>query len=433
MIATGIITQKMLAGGFCLAKIDGKNVLIEGALPNETVSVEITQDKGDFFYAKVVKIEKPSSERINATCPFYQNCGGCNFQISSVQNQRKLKEEIIKDALLRAGLSEENIPKIETIFGNEWNYRNRFQLHNGGLKRKKSNEIIKINNCPVAVNEINEYLKKNYDAENAGTAENAQNIENVKNSKSSAQNFKNAKNEKNAKNAPNANFSSNKNQRIHLFANDGNLKIAKPKEKRGKFFGSIIEENELCTVNILGKTLQFSVQGFFQSNLEMLEKTIQVLCKNLGGKRCIDFYSGVGTFSVFLAEKFEEIYLIEHNRDALVLAEKNLAQLKSQKNIAKHFSFGIAGENWHKMQDSQKDFDAVIIDPPRSGMEKSVREWLKQKKVPQIRSLSCDPVTFARDAADLCQNGYKLESLILFDYYPQTSHIESLANFVYQA
>ena len=94
MIATGIITQKMLAGGFCLGKIDGKSVLIEDALPGETVSVEFTQDKGDFYYAKVTRIEKPSSLRINSTCPFYANCGGCNLQITAVQNQRNLKEEI---------------------------------------------------------------------------------------------------------------------------------------------------------------------------------------------------------------------------------------------------------------------------------------------------------------------------------------------------
>ncbi len=406
MIATGIITQKMLAGGFCLGKINGKNVLIENALPDETVSVEITQDKGDFYYAKVTQIEKTSDQRINSTCPFYENCGGCNLQITSVQNQRKLKEEIMKDALVRAGLSEDKIPEITTLFADEWHYRNRFQLHDGGLKKRKSNEIIKINQCPVAVAEINEYLKNNDGTENTEKIS-----ENSKKSKNVEQN-----------------------QRVHLFAADGKLTVARPKEKRGKFAGSLIDEAELCTVNILGKTLQFSVQGFFQSNLQMLEKTIQLLCKNLGGKRCADIYSGVGTFSVFMAGLFDEVYLIEHNRDALVLAEKNLARLKAvNAEIGKHFSFGIAGEKWPQMADSKKEFDAVVIDPPRSGMEKPVREWLKAKKVPQVRSLSCDPVTFARDAADLCQNGYVLESLTLLDYYPQTSHIESLANFVYQA
>ncbi len=412
MIATGIITQKMLAGGFCLGKIDGKSVLIEDALPGETVSVEITQDKGDFYYAKVTRIEKPSSLRINSTCPFYANCGGCNLQITAVQNQRNLKEEIMKDALIRAGLSEDQIPEISTLFADEWHYRNRFQLHDGGLKKRKSNEIIKINQCPVAVEEINEYLK------NSAAANGEKNAEQIsKNSKSSKKSN---------------NFLQN--QRVHLFAADGKLTIAQPKEKRGKFAGSLIDDAELCTVNILGKTLQFSVQGFFQSNLQMLQKTIQLLCKNLGGKRCADIYSGVGTFSVFLAELFEEVYLIEHNRDALVLAEKNLAALKNANpGIGRHFSFGIAGEKWPAMADSKKDFDAVVIDPPRSGMEKPVREWLKSKKIPQIRSLSCDPVTFARDAADLCQNGYRLESLTLLDYYPQTSHIESLANFIYQA
>ena len=145
----------------------------------------------------------------------------------------------------------------------------------------------------------------------------------------------------------------------------------------------------------------------------------------MGGFRVADIYAGVGTFSVFLADLFKEVYLVEHNREAIVLAERNLANAK-----AKHESYGISGAKWPEMQAASLDFDAVVIDPPRSGMEKAVRNWIISKKVPVVRALSCDPVTFARDAADLCRNGYTFESLEILDFYPQTSHIETIATFL---
>ena len=82
----------------------------------------------------------------------------------------------------------------------------------------------------------------------------------------------------------------------------------------------------------------------------------------------------------------------------------------------------------------KKKYDAVIIDPPRSGIEKPVMAWLcgmmPENKADVIFSVSCDPVTHARDAASLVSSGYKMTTLMMLDFYPQTSHIESFAVFV---
>ena len=376
-------TEKMLAGGDCLAKLDGKSVFVRGALPEETLKVRITADKGDFLTAEIAEIIEPSKERITPPCPFYGVCGGCNLQIASIDYQRKLKTEILRDSLLRAGLNQNDLPEIKISGGAEFGYRNRFQFHNGGLKKKSANEIVYIDDCLVAVPEIREYLKNN---------------------KLSLQ------------------------ERSHLFAANGIVMQTKDSDgkKSGRFAGIRVNEDTLCTVEVAGKKLQFDVHGFFQSNLEMLEKTVGKITENLQGFRVADIYAGVGTFSVFLADLFKEVYLVEHNREAIVLAERNLANSKA----AKHESYGISGAKWPEMQAASLDFDAVVIDPPRSGMEKAVRNWITAKKVPVVRALSCDPVTFARDAADLCRNGYKFESLEILDFYPQTSHIETIATFL---
>ena len=375
-------TEKMLAGGDCLAKLDGKSVFVRGALPEETLKVRITADKGDFFTAEITEIIEPSKERITPPCPFYGVCGGCNLQIASIDYQRKLKAQILRDSLLRAGLKLEELPEIKITGGEPFGYRNRFQFHNGGLKKKAANEIVRIDDCLVAVSEIREYLKKG---------------------------------------------SFNAKERSHLFAANGKVMQAKDSsdKKSGRFAGMRVNDENLCTVNVAGKVIQFDVHGFFQSNLEMLETTVRKITENLGGFRVADIYAGVGTFSVFLADLFKEVYLVEHNREAIVLAERNLANAKT-----KHESYGISGAKWSEMQAASLDFDAVVIDPPRSGMEKPVRNWIISKKVPVVRALSCDPVTFARDAADLCRNGYTFESLEILDFYPQTSHIETIATFL---
>ena len=138
----------------------------------------------------------------------------------------------------------------------------------------------------------------------------------------------------------------------------------------------------------------------------------------------MDLYSGCGTFSAFLADSFNEVQLVEHNRDALVFAEQNLFGKK-------HVSFGQSGEQFVKMRRElikhPESFDAVVVDPPRSGIERGVTDWLIAEKTHQIRAVSCDPATQARDVSRLVRGGYTLTRLYLLDFYPQTSHIESLA------
>ena len=190
-----------------------------------------------------------------------------------------------------------------------------------------------------------------------------------------------------------------------------------------------MNENNRCEVEIFGKKIAFDVQGFFQSNLEVLEKTISEITRNMGGRNVLDMYSGCGTFSVFLTDLFDKVCLVEHNRDAIVFAEQNLSGTR-------HESFGLSGENWIKYSaqnyiTNNGEFESVVIDPPRSGMEKEVCKWLCRSKIPQIRSVSCNPSTHARDAAFLVKSGYTLSKLFLLDFYPHTAHIESLANFEY--
>ncbi|MCR5217779.1 methyltransferase [Treponema sp.] len=410
-----IITEKMVFGGDCISKIDGKTVFIPYAIPGEKLKVEITQDCGDFYRGKIAEIIEASPDRTIPFCKYYGKCGGCNLQHISPSAQEKYRAQILKDTFLREGIDP---GQIEVISGADKGYRTRYQFHDGGLMEKFSNNIVPIDSCPCAVPEINHYLSE----------------------------------------VP---FDQRPDGRVHVFASDKitsvpegfdkiiiaeetrpqvqkeivrkrdrtptGRKLPKVKKIQKRFAGTTINPANFCTLSLNGKSINFDVQGFFQSNLDVLEKTIPYVTGGLSGKNVLDMYAGAGTFSVFLADNFDKVTLVEHNRDALVFAEQNLAGKK-------HESFGVSGEVWTKYHaekciSSGDNFDAVVIDPPRSGMEKSVCQWLCASDIPQIRSISCNAATHARDAKFLIRAGYKLKKLFLLDFYPQTCHIESLAWF----
>lgn len=376
-----IIADKMVSGGDCITKIDGKTVFVSGILPGEEASIKIVESRKDFDRAEVLAITRKSSHRRQAPCPYYGKCGGCNLQMADDEYQKELRLSILKNCFTR-GLgrtlsSEKEISEVidsaEILSGNPWNYRSRFQFHSEGLKKKADESIIPIENCMVATESVNKIL---HDKKLPVTSD-----------------------------------------RTHVFES---------------LIADDFSENTEYTAEINGHKLLFNVRGFFQSNLEMISKTVTLIQNEIKQRfsqsdvlktgTLLDMYCGVGTFSRFLGEFFRKTVLVEHNAHAIGYAEKNIADIP-------HSSYAMSGAKWVRTPEAREEYAAVIIDPPRSGMEKEVTAWLCNHKTPLILSVSCDPVTHVRDAAKLIQSGYKMEKLVLLDFYPQTSHIESFALF----
>lgn len=396
-----IITDKITFGGKSLGKIDGKNVFVPYAIPGETLDIEITESKSDYDNGEIKEILNPSEYRVTPACKYYGRCGGCNMMHIQPEYQKQLRKQILIDIYKQNGIDISG--NTDIVSGPDFNYRARFQLNDGGLSERNSNVIVPIENCLCAEKPINDYF--------ASTE---------------------------IKNRPAG--------RVHLFGSSftqtGQLRIAteekkeKPQiktNKKGKnlkfkenhyFAGTVASPENTVSVNINGKTLSFDVRGFFQSNLFVFEKVTKLICDNLyGGNNILDMYAGCGSISAFLTDKYDNVVLVEHNRDAIVFAEQNLAGKK-------HVSYGLSGASWVKTcAQFCPSFDACVVDPPRSGMEKEVRDYLCRSKIPQIISVSCDPATHARDCAALIKAGYELKKMYLLDFYPNTSHIESMAVF----
>jgi 23S rRNA (uracil1939-C5)-methyltransferase len=165
---------------------------------------------------------------------------------------------------------------------------------------------------------------------------------------------------------------------------------------------------------------------FFQSNGVMLEALVNDL-KNLvsGADKSLpmaDIYCGVGTFAAFLGDGFPSIDLLEENKAAIALARENIPGRENR-------FYAFSDDAWVKSRAAKGPWAFMAADPPREGLSSLMRQFLAEKGPPLLAYVSCDPATLARDAKELCASGYEIKELDLYDFYPQTAHIESLAVF----
>lgn len=169
------------------------------------------------------------------------------------------------------------------------------------------------------------------------------------------------------------------------------------------------------SVSILGKRIPLSNSVFFQSNLGLLPAMVAHVVSKVEGARVVDLYSGVGLFSAFL-EDGREVVAVERNPACLALARSHLRRTAFFTSAVEDFPF-------------KNGVDTIVADPPRTGLGRKVPAMLRRSGAGRMVYVSCDSATLARDAGRLAEEGFVLESSKLFDFYPQTSHTESVSVF----
>ena len=159
--------------------------------------------------------------------------------------------------------------------------------------------------------------------------------------------------------------------------------------------------------------LPVTTDVFFQSNLILLPSLVDYVVSQVRGPSVMDLYSGVGTFSAFLEDKYD-VTAVEINKHCLSLARKHL------KNTS---FFTSPVEKWNPKVSS---VDTVIVDPPRVGLDKAVPQMIASWKPSRIIYVSCYAPTLHRDVKRLEELGYRAESLRMFDFYASTPHVETV-------
>ena len=402
----GVARIAGLNGSDRLSPVSGLTVFTGFTAPGDLVNIRIKALHKNWAEAELLGIEEPSPVRSTPQCPCYGRCGGCSLQHLAYNAQLSEKAAILKDALIRIG-GLDSLPEIKTVPSPPYAYRNRVQLHKDpvsgkpGFKGRRSGEIVPVEDCPVADDGIRRFLKNS--REEAPDA--------VRFTLYSRGELLLCA----AAGGTGKNTARNTRENADTVTKDGGVPFEKPRYPgRGR-------------VRVLDREINIDAEVFFQSNAVMLEKLIPDLLaaseKADPGLPAADIYCGVGTFAVFLRDRFRRLDLVEENRTALALARENIAGGKDSR------FFACTGDEW--VRDISRmgagGYGFAVVDPPRQGLSRPCRDYLAGKGPPVLAYVSCDPASLARDCKILLNGGYRLESLAFYDFYPQTAHIESLA------
>ena len=433
-------------GGVGVGKYEGFTVFVEGGLLQDKVKVKINKSKKNYAVGDIVEIIEKSPFRVDRTCSDeLKNCGGCQIQELNYNKQLELKTNEVKQVVARIGKLE-NVEIHETIgMENPYRYRNKAQFPiqsiNGepaiGFYKKKSHDVIPTDMC-VIQHDINDKIIKIIK-----TYIQAYNIS-IYNETTHTGVLRHL--------VTKVGFTTNE-VMVVLVANGTNLPHLSElasilKENIPGFKTLVLNINKAKTNVILGKEnkviygngkindyigdliFEISPLSFFQVNpvqTEVLYNKALEYAELKENDTVFDIYCGIGTISLFLAQKATKVYGIEIVEDALKDAKIN-AKLNNLINV--EFYVGKAEEVVPKMYSEGKTANVVMVDPPRKGCDEKVLDTIVSMAPDRVVYVSCNPSTLARDLAYLDERGYKCIEIQPVDMFPHTMHVECVAKIV---
>lgn len=411
--------ESMGYGTFGVGRSEGKVYFVHGSAPGDTVTIKFEEDKKSYVEAQVDEVLEAGSSRVEAPCEYYAKCGGCSWQHLNYTAQTKWKERNLLETLKRVGKAD--ITRVDQVHlsPKEMGYRQRAQYKVFGSKfgffEKNSHSVVDIKECPLVDNKINEV-------------------------------FREVKSFMGALKTPMYEFELSKSLDGKVvmaaiieedFEYDwlqllDNIEALQGIEVRVKALDAhgygrriLIAGNNIIRYDVDDKKLTQTPIGFMQINLEQNGKLIERLkdaVRSLDGDHLVELFSGNGNLTIPLAGSFKKVTTVELIKESIMTA-KNNARINDVENIK--FLRGVAED----LKDLEVDGKAVLlIDPPRSGAKQALKEVVKSGiDFQSIIYVSCAPPTLARDVNYLTQNGYKLEKVEMFDFFPQTWHVETMA------
>ncbi len=427
-----------------IGSFEGLKIFVEGALPTEKIQVQIVEVKKNYALGKLEKILIESSDRVQPQCKYFPACGGCQIQHLNYQAQLKIKQQKVIDAVERIGkiFDAEILPTLG--MKNFSNYRNKMQFPVGkidgnfvcGCYEKKSHKIIDVADCLIQREGNNKILRavkllaKKFNLEPYDEKKHTGFLRHIMGRVgctgelmivlvTANKNFPQAKN-----------FCAEIKKILpEVTSIQQNIQPEKNNVILGRetkiLFGSstIIDRLGNLRFNI-------SARSFFQVNTaqaEILYQTALNFAELTGNEIVIDAYCGTGTIGLFMSKLAHKIIGIEIEPAAIEDAKKNALENKISNA---EFFVGDAVKFIPKLYNKKIFADVVVVDPPRAGCAKKVLETFAAMQPKKIVYVSCNAATLARDLKILLELGYKTTKIQPVDMFPQTAHIESVAQIV---
>ena len=375
--------------------INNKVTFIDKVVPEDIVEVELTKEKKKYNEAKLIKIIKPSPLRIDAKCPYFSKCGGCQFQNITYENTIKYKKEKIVNIFSKHKIS--IFPEVITNIS-PYNYRNKITLkvnnYKIGFYINKTHNLVEINKCLLANPAINASIPliKRFNICNGEVT-----------------------------------IRCNQNAEILIVINSqDNLNIdTNYLKSKIKLVGIVVNNKTYYGENSLFERMnnllfKISYDSFFQVNPFIASQLFQIIGDNIDSSdKVLDLYCGVGTLSLMAAKKAQKVLGIEVVPNAIINALFN-ARVNDLNNT--QFVINDASTAISKIK---PDFNKIIVDPPRSGLTKNIIDVLLKIKPDAIIYVSCDPQTLVRDFT-LLSSIYEIKKSYILDMFSYTYHIETI-------
>jgi len=379
---------------------------------------------------------------MTSRCPVFGQCGGCSAQHIPYEAQLENKKQFVEGLIKKSGME---FPKIQIFSDKPYGYRNRmdFIVHQNGLGFRQKGDwkkVIDIENCPISndrlnilLKEVREFFSQNKDKlkifdifKHTGTLRYAV-IRTPDFSGDSSISFV-INSDDNDSNTVDC---------IKQFAakcSANNVVLAfVPKNTDNSISEeyAVIKGNDFLKEKFCGFDFHYDIQGFFQNNSMMAEKMLQYVKSlfesyNLQKDKSllVDLYGGVGTFGIINSPMFSEVLTVESYKKSTEKAQMNIKENKIQ-NVKAVCQDAMSLKKLELEKWSRNKDLFVLTDPPRSGMHKKTIQYLLEVKPKAIVYVSCNPQQLSVELAKF-KECYKINSVAMFDLFPQTPHIETV-------
>lgn len=426
---------------------EGYTLFVKDAVIGDVVRARIVKPKKGYAFARLEEIAEPSPDRVDTPCPFARQCGGCQIQALSYEKQLEFKNRKVKNNLIRIGgfLPDFVEQRMEEPVGmaEPFHYRNKAQFPVGtdksgrltaGFYAGRTHTIIENRDCALGVSENKKILdivlgfceERRIPAYDEATGKGLLRHVLIRKGFSTGQIM------------------------VCLIVNGASL----PEEEllADRLFEQIegmtsfsVNSNTENTNVIMGKKtrlirgrariedtiggLKFSISplSFYQVNPVQTEKIYSQALSYAGltGEETVwDLYCGIGTISLFLAQKAKKVYGVEIVPQAIEDARRN-----AERNQISNASFYVGKAEEVLPEKYEKEgihADVIVVDPPRKGCDEACLSTMVRMKPERIVYVSCDSATLARDLKYLCGNGYEFVRGRIFDNFPQSVHVETV-------
>ena len=425
-----------------IGKADGFTVFVKDAVIGDTVKAKIMKAKKNYGYGRLMEILKPSPYRVEPVCPSARQCGGCQLQAVSYEEQKVFKEKKLRGHLERIG-GFHDLP-MEPLIGMDepYHYRNKAQFPVGrnkegriitGFYAGRTHAIIENRDCALGIPQNKDVLdrvithmeKYNIEPYNEMTGRglvrhifvrygfftgelmvcliiNGQEIPHQKE------------------------FI----EKLCEIPGMTSISLNINKKRNNVILGEKVKTiwgQEFITDKIGDISYEISPLSFFQVNPKQTWKLYSKALEyaDLHGEETVwDLYCGIGTISLFLAQKARFVRGVEIVPAAIEDAKRN-AQINNIENV--EFFVGKAEEVLPREYEKNGVYaDVIVVDPPRKGCDEMLLKTILKMQPKRVVYVSCDSATLARDLRFLCDNGYELKKVCGVDQFPQTVHVETV-------